>query len=613
MQIEARDHSLYGYDEENDKEFRICNEIGVVAKRSQLGTYDTESTLRIWYGEKHVDFAVKRTLFTARSLQKFLLNKNVAVPDDKEVLESIVNYVLQTDEDTPTDYFHTTLGFTKINGKLVYLSANPIGNLYEDELQSTYVDMESLDPKGTFEAWRDIICKDVIGNIYLELALVIGASAPLVYLIRQAGLLEELPLVALIGKSTTGKSTAARLMASIEGSTRVGGKVLMNFNATENAFFKQLENRNGGAYLFDEITGKHDFSLARIVYSLVAGVEKAACASDRSLRPQATFAGTIVFTGERSLLDNVKVELGSLARVLELTMPWTKSGKYAEDLKEKLHANHGTAIRPLIEHLFEEIDADEDVFAKAIRAEKKAIKEIRPITHSIEERLYFLYALFVLTARVASAAWDIPFHADGIRDLLLEHHDANKPIVSKAEQLYELLVSKINENVSHFPHKKNGNCYRQVLTGKVLGQYSTDKGRPIVWITPKALQAFVGNEFGDAKQFFSELADKGLIKRDNNRHYTFAQNLLIGSIRCYGIYVDKTVGNTSIEEPSKKKKTNAMVNESRQRIIDLLADYDEDDGTNDVAEQESVAEAEVITANNIDNDLVTAEAEVVAS
>ena len=127
------------------------------------------------------------------------------------------------------------------------------------------------------------------------------------------------------------------------------------------------------------------------------------------------------------------------------------------------------------------------------------------------------------------------------------------------------------------------------------------------------MQAFVGNEFGDAKQFFSELADKGLIKRDNNRHYTFAQNLLIGSIRCYGIYVDKTVGNTSIEEPSKKKKPNDMVNESRQRIIDLLADYDEDDDTNDVAEQESVAEAEVITANNIDNDLVTAEAEVVAS
>lgn len=596
MIIEARDHILVGYDEENDCEVQVCNEVCVVSKRSELGSNDTKSTLRIWFGEKFRDYEVDRTIFTGRSLQKFLLKKNVAIADDKDVLSSVANYVLQTDEAIKPDYYHTKLGFTKINGKLAYLSANPIGDLYDDELQSEYVDIDKLDPQGTFDGWREVIMQEVIGHTPLELALIIGASAPLVYLIRQAGLLEELPFIALIGKSSTGKSSALRLMASIEGATQIGGKILMNFNATPNAFFKLLENRDGGAYLFDETTGKRDFQLAKVIYQLVAGVEKAACNSDRTLKKQASFSGTIVVTGETSLLNDNDIEAGMLARLVELNLPWTMSAQHADTLKKKLVANHGTAIRPLIEHLFAEIKTNPMVFADALREEREALKAIYPVSGGIEERIFLIYALFVLTAKVASKAWHIPFNVSQIRDLLLTHHASRKPMATKAEQLYELLVSKINANASSFPEKKKGNCHGEIVYGKILGQY--DRSKSIVWITQQAFKDFVGKNFGNPVQFFDELAEKGLMKRDNNRHYTFPQKLLIGSVRCYGIYVNKGIDDQPIEEPPKKKKKKLIL--SKERIMNLLADIDEDDEPCTVTEQETVATTDESKADDID-------------
>ena len=432
----------------------LCQGFAIARKECDLYTGDVVAYLRIWHGSRTRDHKVEGAQLTVNGFLKVLLKKGVAIPDDQNTLTAINDYAMDSYNNAPLEYVHHQLGFIELDEKLVYLSANPIGDLSEEELQSRYVDMKALDPQGTFDSWRNVICEEVLGHTPLELALVIGASAPLVYLIRKAGMLEELPVVALVGESSSGKSSAMQLMSSVEGSTRIGGKILMNFNATINAFFKQLEDRNGGAYLFDEITGKRDWDLGKIAYQLVAGVEKAACTANRTLREQARFAGTIVFTGEHSLMENVKMELGLLARVLTLqSVPWTKSAEHSDTLKAKLHVNHGTAIVPLVKYLMAAIKNDPDVFANQLREEQKALLKLEPTNHGIENRLYFMYALFILTAKVASQAWNINLNIKGIRKLLMEAHEKHRPLEAQAQKLYSQVIAKINENHTCFPEK----------------------------------------------------------------------------------------------------------------------------------------------------------------
>lgn len=559
----------------------VCQGFDIARKECDLYTGDVVAYLRIWHGSRSREHKVEGSQLTANGLLKVLLKKGVAIPDDQDTLVSINEYTLDSCTNAPLEYVHRQLGFTEIDGELVYLSANPIGDLSEEELQSQYVDMKALDPKGTFEGWRNVICEEVLGHAPLELALVIGASAPLVYLIREAGMLEELPVVALVGESSSGKSSAMQLMSSIEGSTRIGGKILMNFNATVNAFFKQLEDRNGGAYLFDEITGKRDWDLGKIAYQLVAGVEKAACTANRTLKEQARFAGTVVFTGEHSLLENVKMELGLLARVLTLqSVHWTKSAEHSEALKAKLHANHGTAIVPLIKHLMAAIKNDPDVFANQLREEQKALLELEPTNHGIENRLYFMYALFIMTAKVASQAWNIKLNIKGIRKLLLDAHEKNRPLESQAQKLYCQVIAKINENHTCFPQKEKGRFNSTHFSNRVFGMFDVENNAHIIWITQETFKKFIGDDFGNFQPLLKKLADNGFVKRDAHRHYLFTKTLRFGEAACYGFYVRSWTPKNFI--PSNKRRKKKQTTQTTQtklstQIVNLLLADDDDE------------------------------------
>ena len=421
---------------------------------------------------------------------------------------------------------------------MVYLSSNPIGKLTQDELSSRYTDMKGIDPKGDLDGWLQLVVDEVVGRIPLELALAIGASAPILYLLRKDGIFPELPVIALIGESSTGKTTAFRLMGSIDGSPAEGVGRLKDLNSTMNAFFSQMARHQGTTFLFDEATGKGDWGIADVLYSLVKGVERARCRPNGTLNDRATFSGTVALTAETSLLANAKLNGGLLSRILELCLPLTESKEHADRLNKKLNEHHGWAIVPLVQYIMSVYEADPNIFKTMLEEEEKLLIKMKPPTKNIEGRIYRLYALLVVSATIANEAWAIGLHIEEIRATLLEQHEKNQPVRSHALNLYDCVLAKVNANISLFPTKETQNFFKLGNDGQTKGMRERKDGIVTIWITKEAFHEYVKDKFPNPRDFFSELADQDLMVRDAHRHYSFKKTLSIGRCYCHGFKVN---------------------------------------------------------------------------
>lgn len=569
--LTAHERCLWTVDNEGNIVDEICQEVCVSKKRRDLLTGATTAYLTVCHSSGDEEYEMPRRDLNRSKLQGFLLDKDVSIADDEDTIADVVDYVLDTDKLAPVSYYHEKLGYANVNDELIYLSAKPIGDLRGAKADSKYINMDELGMQGTFESWRQVIEEEVLGNPYLELALAIGASAPLVYLMRKDGLYSELPVIALVGQTSTGKTTSIRLIASIEGSPLEGAGLVKDLNATTNAFFKQMAEKQGNCFLFDEATGKGDWRIADVLYSLVKGIEKARCSASGKLNDRAMFSGTVVLSGEQSLISDSKLNGGALGRIIEASFPWTRSGEHADRLCRKLNENHGHAIRPLVEYILASYRKSPKIFAQMFDEELSLLKQIQPTTHNVEGRVYKIYATLLVAAKIAGDAWQLPFQIHDIRKILLENHLQKKPMESQAKRLYDLVMSKINQNSACFPEKAIMKEMKRTSSGRILGKREKKDGKNVVWITCDAFKNYVQDQFSNPAEFFPELVDKKLMLRDSQRHYSIPRALLIGTCPCYGFYITSSLYGDDID-----KRTPKLQKKIGSQIDNLLADEDDE-------------------------------------
>ena len=570
MPIIAENRFLWYVDDDGEVIGKASQEFAIVRKRCDLINEDTEVFLRIWRDDRYRDHKIDRTKLNLKCLPSFLLKKNVTLPTNPDWLAELCDHAMATDSEAPIEYYHKNLGFEEVDGSLVYLAGKPIGNLSEEEKTSTYYDKKALSSRGSFDSWRQVMQEEVIGNIPLELALSIGASAPLVHLLREDGVFAELPVIALIGDSSTGKTLAMRAMGALDGSPAEGIGRLKDLNATIAAFFKMMGTQKGTIFLFDEMTGKGDWNISDVLYQAVKGIERARCKPNGELSDRATFSGTIVLSGEKSLLENEKLNVGMLARIVELSLPWSNSKEHAERLCRKLHENHGCAIYPLVESILSKYEANKTVFVDMFDEEVNTLMKIAPTEYNTDGRVYNIYATLLVAAKVASEAWQLPLNVEAIREILLENHKKKKPLATQAKRLYDLVMAKVNQNTSCFPDRVIRGGMADIVSSRVLGRRDKRGEQVTVWITKKAFQEFVKDEFPNPTPLFAELAKQELMVTDAYRHYAFERRLVIGTCMCHGFKISIMADDQSIIKTLPKPKKKKPIN------INLLLD-DEDE------------------------------------
>ena len=167
-------------------------------------------------------------------------------------------------------------------------------------------------PHGDLESWKQAI-KLIEPYPVAQMALYAGLAAPLLSLLRLDSF-----TIDLSGRSTRGKTTAAKIGLSLWADPTEKGDGLFSWRATMLAIEKRLNVVRGLPVVIDETrVVKHNELVDQVLYQVPKNHGQARGAGWPSLLPWSTI---VISTGEQSALS-FTTHQGAAARVLTLTRP----------------------------------------------------------------------------------------------------------------------------------------------------------------------------------------------------------------------------------------------------------------------------------------------------
>lgn len=157
---------------------------------------------------------------------------------------------------------------------------------------------------GTAEEWRDHIGRLCSGNSRLVLAVSAAFSAPL---LKITG--DESGGIHFVGMSSTGKTTALRIAASVWG----GPEYLHRWRATANGLEAIAQSHNDAPLILDELSQVDPKEAGETAYMLANGTGKHRAKRDGLAKPAATWRLLFLSAGEVGLSDHMR-EAGKRSR-----------------------------------------------------------------------------------------------------------------------------------------------------------------------------------------------------------------------------------------------------------------------------------------------------------
>lgn len=527
-------HKLCVVDDETGEPLgELCEEVYIKEERIDLLTRDCTVQIGMWIDNEEVIVSMNRSGLN-RSVLRPLLQKGFTMLDDTENIKAVLDYLLDSCKAASKVYEHSRLGFCEVNGKTVFLADGVIGDC---GVQSHYTKPKMTAPKGTLDSWKALVQREVIGCPNMELALAIGASAPVAHLLQEAGLMAEVPIWGLIGESSTGKTSCLRAMASIYGSAEEGSGLIGDFNATDRAILAMLKDA-GIVHLIDEstIAGRKNF--ADMLYKLSKGLDKLTYYTSNGTKDRQGFTGCIVITGEHSLLEQSSADLGLYARVVELGLRWTDDADHARRVSQGCRANYGTAIVPYAHKLLE-LQKRPDLLKKEFDKELHRFNDAIGEVTGEQERLLNMYASVILSARLFNKALGLKLNVPGLRTLLIEAHRKATTKKDIAQELYDVVLDEVALHGQYFPKaQKDTHRVSELFPTTLWGERTTTGGHDELWIVGSKFREFAGKHgFGNCTPYLQELSDTGLVKKFSDG-FTSKHPLGSNSPRCYCFYIE---------------------------------------------------------------------------
>ena len=472
-----KSHSIYITDIEGN-EWKLCEEVHVMAILTNRHTYEQRVKVRLYLSTgESVTVNMARNQLIADPV-RILTKYGLTLAPTREYTTTLAEVLLDTEATAARQTFHDRLGWSFAKGSRRFYAEKVLG----DTAPSTYLHHKRLKPLGTYVDWQKGMETLLKGRPELQLALTIGASAPIAALLYKERILDLVSIFALIGQSGTGKTTSLSLMASIWGRIGYQNGIVDTLLDTQNYFFANLGKKYGFPCFIDETSAQPAWDFTSVLYQLSMGKERGRCNPDGTPKPVNHWSGSIVFTGERSLFDQTNGNEGLFARLVEFGLQWTKDGEEAEKIAQFCNANYGTAYIPLIEYLLQLNIADLRVQYGAAR--DTLLQKITPLT-SVDHRLLKQYSMLLMTSRIIADVWNFPIKEQGIVRLLVETHHGN-PLRNRPAYIYEALTTQILANSGKFPNEDAVGS-----APAIWGERSTYKYQPCVYIIAKHFEDFL--------------------------------------------------------------------------------------------------------------------------
>lgn len=270
-------------------------------------------------------------------------------------------------------------------GALVYLLPDEVfGSPAERVILQTEDRMpHAFGVAGTLDEWKAAVGALCAGNSRLLFAASCAFAAPLLELLGEDG-----GGVHLIGRSSVGKSAAARVAASVcGGGPREGAKdYWRSWRATANGTEGVAALHNDGLLILDEIGEADPREVPDVAYMLGNGQGKTRLARTSVVRPQLRWRLLFLSTGEEGLAEkaaeagrrmkagqevrliHVPADAGAGRGLFEELHGYPDGDAFAKAIEAATRRLYGTPLRAFLRWLAAEVARDEGAFRAALRA-----------------------------------------------------------------------------------------------------------------------------------------------------------------------------------------------------------------------------------------------------
>ena len=557
-------NSKYGY-YDNDGNFAPCGkEIVVVKKLESIEAIETRFELQFDSGGN-----TKTIQSSFVSLQSDLENAGYGV-DDK-FRRHLVPYIQQQLNNLPCIYFFKELGWCEHQGKQCFKAYQ----LKSGTVQAEYNGIYTIKPHSDTSGFIAGIKSTILANNKLVLAMVIGLSACVVGFLKNNAVNVDSIIYNIFGRSTTGKTTAAKLATSMGGSVFTNSSdkrsLFGNCSATANAIEERLNGNYGYPTVLDEIGRlKKDIDVTQLIYDIAEGTNKDRLDSNSKLKKPKIWATGVILTGEFSILSKVNKTDGVGLRVLTFEFPnWTQSADEAHSVEIFITKFSGIGIDMLADEM---LLHKPDVIVRAFWRIVKIAKQKLSISPDYRERVGKNVAVMLLTAILAQRTFGIKLNTKLLENLILQSIAGSQQRPTW-EAAYEHFCAFVKRNQTRFTFKivnNRGNAEwsnsgSNVPVYKDVGFIQYKQGNSEfdhVFITTTEFDAwFEAEELPDKNPILQEWERNGLIIFKEASHKEMIRNISPeknSKRRGYKIYfkdifVEDDDPDESKDEPSANK------------------------------------------------------------
>lgn len=469
--------------------------------------YDT--TIYSDFGKRTV--RISKALFCKRRFHELLAFGIDYNPDN---LNFVLSYTDEIVSRAPKHVETTRLGWDFSNGKELFYG-------YDD----TYAGDKDIHPKlsvSNKKLYFKKLNELIKGSLGCQLAVSLSLSSVLVaYMEKELHI--GTPIFHFYGDSSSGKSSALILAASMWGNPSMSNRLYNSWNSTDNALINSFNNNYGVALAFDEAGLLPRKSFSSIIYSINEGVDKKRYTPEINRLPHKTWQTVCLSSGEQSLLEYSNQNTGLRVRSIEfLDLSITKSAEHSKKLKSFCSANYGVVGKWFVED-FCNYEGDITTDYNNIKNEFDSL-----ITSNCgsDERISTIFSVVLLTAQRLTEVLDLDieelkkFFADYINELA---HN-NQPLVDRA---YNAISEWISNNTSKI------NCYYG-RGDKHNGAIAEKFDNSIIIKATEFKRLLADNGFSDVNIIAKSLKNAGLLIAEGNGlryRYTFEKQ----RVECYRI------------------------------------------------------------------------------
>lgn len=565
----SKDYYYFGFDK-NGSFIPCCGNIVVIEVRNNIEDGTCEFDVEFYLAQE-----VKSATVTFENLKNELSRCGYSIDthNEKYVREYLKQ---QIDAIGKVTSVYSHLGWYKTdNGKIAFKGYKL---KHPDNKVAEYNGNLDIKPRGKLQGFKTDLEKFIIGKIPLEVAIILGLSSCVVGYIRLFTSVSNI-VCNIHGRTTTGKTTAAKLAISMGGNPYCGNNknsLAGTCSTTANALYGQLRGNYGYPVLFDELGSlSKNVDINQMLYCLAEGMDKKRLNKSGDIRLLEKWSTAIIFTSEYPMLDD-DVQSGLNVRVLNFAdVQWTEDAKQARivELFSKQYAGLGIDI------LSESVVSDDTDICKSYNQAVEEIKAKINVDDSLKDRSAKPIAIMKLTAELASKAFGVKFSTNDIVSFVIKAIEADKPIPEWRE-MYEHVLQRILVERNMFenapPNNSDDNvgsinhpCYGYI-------QYNSYRGKPYAPQFFVVIASVLKRWCSDYKNFRANLKewyDKGLLYKSSPKsdRYVYKERITqtSGNVKCYRIIYNSAI-NDSLDNTGMPVDSPQSAEEAYKNILQLF-------------------------------------------